>query len=193
MSKVLESIPGMRIQETVKLWRNALRILADSSKRGQHGLARRVVEAIGAEWQRRRKNPLSPDEMFAWPTTVAGRGRGDLDAEDWIKEGVLKYLGYKVGSDGEVQGMRERILAEVFGGPIPPVFPKQYLDEWGNPASVLRLRKMAETIAAMARNGKRRRDALMDAAVRDWEVDLEFLYYEYYVGKFHFEWPKASV
>ena len=194
MSKVLDQIPKMKIRETLSLWHNALRILADKSKRPQHALAQEVVDAIGREWELRRRTPLKSDDFFKWPSTEARAGDGSLDTDDWLKEGVLQFMGYRVGNtDGEPQGIRERILAEIFSGPIPPVFPRAYLDEWGRSWSVLRLKKMAETIAALTRNAKRRRDLRMQAAVRDWEKDLRFLYEEYYVGKFQFGWPATAV
>jgi hypothetical protein len=52
---------------------------------------------------------------------------------------------------------------------------------------------MAETIASFVRNAKRRRDAHMGSAIKDWEADLEFLYFGYYVDRFHFAWPSGSV
>lgn len=184
----------MKMRETVELWRNALRILSDRNKRKQHQAAARVIKEIGREWERRRRAPVDPSEMFRWPGTEADRGSGDLDTSEWIKEGALQYLGYKVGNtDGEIAGVRERILSEMFKGPIPPVFPKVYLDQWSAPSSPARLQKLAETIAALTRNAKRRRDSRMQAAIRDWERDLEYLYMEYYVGKFCFAWPVSAV
>ena len=194
MASVIDQIPKMKIRETVSLWHNAIRILNDPQKATQHTLARSVLDSIGIEWERRGNGLINPDDYFDWPGTEANSGIGGLDSEDWIKEGVLKFLGYKVGdTDGEPQGVRERILTEIFCGPIPPVFPFDYLEEWGEPSSVTRLKKMAETIASLTRNAKRRRDSRMKSAVRDWEKDLEYLYYSYYVEKFHFAWPTSSI
>ena len=194
MSKIIEQIPKMKMRDTVNLWRNAIRILGDDAKKKQHGTADAVLNAIKQEWIRRRRDPVSPEDIFDWPSTEAAPGFGYLCTEDWIKEGVLQYMGYRVGNtDGEPPRVRERILSEIFNGPIPPAFPPNYLEEWGEPTTVIRLRKLAETIAALSRNAKRRRDARMRAAVRDWEVDLEFLYHEYYVGKFYFAWPESSI
>lgn len=57
----------------------------------------------------------------------------------------------------------------------------------------MRLKKMAESIAAFARNAKRKRTSVLDDAVVDWEADLRFLFETYYVGKFRFEWPSISL
>jgi hypothetical protein len=194
MTKILAQIPKMKIRETVTLWHNAIRILEDPRQKSQHSPARIVLDAIGAEWEKRRKAPLDKDDKFDWPSTDADPGSRFPDTDDWIREGVLQYMGYRVGdTDGERQAIRQRILSEIFNRSIPPVFPRQYLDQWEQPSSVGRLKNLAETIAALARNAKRRRDDSMRSAIRDWERDLEFLYYEYYVEKFHFAWPSTAI
>lgn len=185
-------VERMSMRDTVALWRNAIRILADDEQRPKHAEAQKALDAINGEWARRRREPS--DEKFPWPTTVATIGSGGIETAGWIEEGVLKFVGYSVGNTNrEPQRIRERILSELFRGTIPPVFPSAYLDEWGDPLSVCRLRKMAETIAAFARNGKRQRRSRMAAAVRDWEHDLDYLYREYYVEKFHFDWPSSHL
>lgn len=192
MVTIVDKIPGMSMRETVDLWRNAIRILTDRKRLREHEAANRVLEAIDLEWRRRRADP-NLDGIFAWPSTEARPGNGGLDTEDWIKEGLLQYVGYRVGStNGEQRRVRERILAELFGGHLPPAFPTTYLDDWGTPGSAARLQKIAETIAALTRNARRRRDSRMAAAIRDWESDLEYLYCEFYMGKFYFAWPNSN-
>jgi hypothetical protein len=190
---IIAKIPTMKIRETVNLWRNALRILSDPAKAKRHLEAQQAIDAIYKEWIRRRREPIDPTEMFDWPTTDAEAGTGGIESEDWQEIGVLKFMGYTVGSEGEPPRVRERILTEIFAGPIPPVFPNEYLDEWGEPSTAPRLKKMAETIAALTRNARRRRDLKMKAAVRDWEKDLDFIYWEYYVEKFKFDWPTNKI
>lgn len=193
MAGIVDKIPGMKIRDTVELWRNAIRILENPKQRSKHVEAKLVIKVIEAEWERRRRHP-NPDEMFSWPSTKADIGSGNLDTEGWQQEGVLKFMGYKVGNtDGELPNIRERILSHVFTGPLPPIFPKRYLDEWGNPSTARRLQKMAEAIASFTRSAKRRHDARMQAAIKDGEKDLEYLYYEYYVSKFHFAWPESAL
>lgn len=161
-------ISRMKTRDTVTLWRNAVRILSEDGKRRQHPQARKAINAINAEWTRRRQEHVNGDEEFPWPTTDASPGRGGLKTSDWLEEGVLKFVGYTVGStNGEPQRVRERILTELFHGTIPPVFPDEYLDDWGDPSSTFRLREMAETIAALTRNAKRQRGSRMVAAIRD--------------------------
>jgi hypothetical protein len=176
MTKIIAQIPRMKMRQTINLWQNAIRILEDDAKKRQHTEAAVVLEVIKREWIRRRRKPINPEDIFHWPSTDSRPGSSGFDTEDWIKEGVLQYMGYRVGNTaGEPPRIRERILSEILKGPIPPAFHPDYMDEWGEPATVPRLKKLAETIAALTRNAKRRRDTQMLAAIRDWEADLEFL------------------
>ena len=84
-------------------------------------------------------------------------------------------------------------MQNFFSGPIPPVFPNDYLEEWRKPKSAPKLKKIAETISSLTRNAKRRRDSRMEAAIHDWEKDLDFMFEEYYRGKFQLGWPVTSI
>lgn len=188
---IIEKLPKLKIRELLQLWRNCVTYLADPNKAKMHKDARLVIDAINKEWLQRGKKPLEGDEFFDWPSTDANRGNGGIDTQGWLLEGLLKVMGYKVGMDGLAQNLRQRILAEIFSATLPPVFPDAYFLECGRPESSQRLKKMAETIAALTRNA-RRRGKILDVAIKSWEQDLEFLYYEYYVEKFHFGWPSTQ-
>ena len=184
----------MKIKEMMNLWNNAVAILADPKRKKMRLNAREVIDAINEEWSRRKKEPIDPDEFFKWPSTEANAGRGGINTREWLPEGVLRYMGYKVGdTEGLPKRIRKIILSEIFHGSIPPVFPHNYLNEWGNAGTPQRLQKLAETIAALTRNAKRRRDSVMATAIGHWEQDLKYLYDEYYVEKFHFIWPVIEV
>lgn len=184
----------MKMSELMNLWRNALRIRSNDKDKFRHSQADKIIRKINEEWERRGKMPRNPEGYFDWPGTDAKSGLGGIQTENWLKTGLLNFMGYKVGeTDGEPRHVRQRILTEIFSGPLPPVFEQSYLEKWADPSSAGRLHQLAETIAALTRNAKRRRDAKMNAAIRDWEADLEFLHDEYYVGKFRFGWPTSSV
>jgi len=192
--QIVAKLPTMKVREIMQLWKNAVTILSDEKRVSMHANARAVISAIGNEWNRRRRTPIDPDEFFRWPTTEVGRSSGNITTDGWLVEGVLQFMGYKVGkTEGLPTRLRQRILNEIFTGVIPPVFPHRYLDEWGDPGSAHRLRKLAETLAALTRNAKRRRDSIMATAIEHWEQDLEFLYYEFYVEKFQFAWPTTEL
>lgn len=189
--KILDQIPNMKMSQLMKLWNNAVRLSTRPEKQAE---ANAVIAEIENEWRRRDARPPCPEDFFDWPNTKAVGGDGSLTTEGWVRDGVLSYMGYRVGnSDGVATNIRERILALVFGGTLPPVFEPQYLKEWGEPGTALRLRKMAETLAALSRNAKRKRSSQMSAAVKSWEADLSFLYQIFYIDRFNFAWPSSEL
>jgi hypothetical protein len=187
--------PGISVRNMMTMFQNRARVLSDPSRSAMHDRARRLIAAINSEWLHRRGTRIREDQYFIWQSTNTRKGHGGgLDSEAWIKEGLLQFMGYQVGMENKAsQAWRERLLGEIFACHTLPVFPDDYIQEWSAPSSVGRLRKMAETLASLTRNARRRRDARMDSAIKDWESDLEFLYYEYYVGKFNFAWPTTKI
>lgn len=130
---------------------------------------------------------------FKWPTTEAPLGSGEMEAPDSPETGVLKEMGYTVGKNGKRDGERHRILQNAFKiERLPRVGGADHMATWGASSSETRLRKMAEALAAFARNAKRRRDASMMEAIEDWESDLTWLKNMYYGGRFSFQWPDTS-
>jgi hypothetical protein len=73
--------------------------------------------AIEVEWQRRSQS-AHPDDWFAWPDTSGGNGK--LVLKPSVSDGMLSYLDYRVGRNGEVGSIRYGILVRVFEGPLPP-------------------------------------------------------------------------
>lgn len=188
-----EKLPAMNLLDTRQTWLNALAVLSDGARRHLHSAAQQIVEDIEAEWLRRQVQVVTSDGYFPWPTTWAPQGEGNVADVDWLRLGPLAFLGYHVGRTIDTPSpIRQSILTRVFVGVIPPAFPQDYLRAWGSPSSPSRLRKMAESIAAFARNAKRRRQFNLDEAIWEWEIDLQFLYTKYYVGRFQFAWPSTK-
>lgn len=189
----------MSPQEVMQVWSNALRQERQWNKSKAGRAARRqarfdasvVIQAIEDVWVVRSRG--APADWFPWPITDAPGGDGTLTPNGWLPQGALGFLGYSVGRNGLHEDLRRAILARAFSGPIPPVFPTFYLDEWGAPGSTIRLRKMAESIASFTRSAKRRDPGLLSEAIADWERDLQFLYKAYYVGEFGFGWPSTDL
>lgn len=189
--KVAASIPDMEPDQLIRLWRNANRILSDATRFAEHRIASVVVEAVESAWDALE---LAEEQLFAWPSTEVGFRSGASQVSGFRSEGMLSYLEYRVGKEaGLPAAVRQSILARVFEGKLPRVFEPTYMNEWGIPSSATRLRKMAESLAAFARNFKRQDEDRYDEAIRQWEQDLEFLHDRYYVGKFGFGWPSTSV
>ena len=135
------------------------------------------------------------DWGFDWPRTtiVPGRGRPSTDGGDpasWPQVGLLKHLGYVVGSNGVGRWERQRILRAVFTESVPNVQSQAYMNQWGMPKSSTRLQKLANSIAAFARNAQRR-ESPPEEAIQDWEEDLSWLQETFYRGRFRFYWPST--
>jgi len=130
---------------------------------------------------------------FPWPSTEASPTDGSNPAFiDAPTTGMLSHLGYKVGASGLERQERRELLDTVYADRLPPVNSQDYMSEWGEPHSARRLQKMAESIAAFVRNGKRMAHPPKQA-IHDWESDLSYLYTEYYVGTYWFPWPLTDL
>ncbi|WP_343827311.1 hypothetical protein [Sphingopyxis soli] len=183
-------LPKSSMYELRQQWLNVLRL----RKAGASAGLSKFQAALIGEWDRRLRQALSDPGRFRWPTTEANRGDGKLNGAEWHSEGVLGFLGYRVGiTQGEHDQTRRRILDVTFSSPLPPINGAAYMREWSDPGSAARLRKVAETLAAFVRNAKRKRGGSMDSAIADWERDLDYLFHTYYVGKFAFAWPSLDV
>jgi len=151
----------------------------------------KVRDEISLDWCRRAEQ----GGWFVWPDTAVPRGptNGKLSASDWRPQGMLSLLGYHVGEVLPLHpSIRERILEYAFEHHLPPVADVPYFHEWGEPRSARRLQKLANTLAALARNAKRRNAAALARAIDEWEQDLMFLYDQYYTDLFHFGWPATQ-
>ena len=189
---LVNQIQTMTMASTVKLWRTCIRYLADEGQKDRWEASRRIVAALNAEWARRQNDLLDDAAYFEWPDIDAA-GRDSSLTGGWLEEGLLGFMGYHVGTTkGISTNQRRRILVEVFQGVVPPVFPLSYVESWNTPGSSYRLKKMAETLASFVRNAKRRRESRLEIAINHWASDLDYLYHEYYVGKFHFAWPRTG-
>jgi len=130
-------------------------------------------------------------EYFPWPKTDIKPSQKSLSKID-RDDGLLAHLGYRVGHNAERRSLRYGILDSAFRlSPIPNTFDFDYREEWGSAESGKRLRKLAETIAAFARNAKRKNNPALLKAIGDWESDLSWLKQTYYDGRFdrQFNWP----
>ncbi len=133
-------------------------------------------------------------ESFIWPSTAIMPSGEALDGDQfWYKEGILSFMGYRVGFSGVPSGNRRDILDFVYNEMLPRVNSHEYMAQWSSPKTGRRLRKMANTIAALSRNAKRNQFADMSAAIADWEADLEYIKRQYYVGKYDFIWPLTHI
>jgi hypothetical protein len=184
---IIDRLPQMGPEATLQVWSNALRLLERGGAPQTRQAAQVILDAVEDAWLKRSLG--TPEGWFPWPSTSAPGGDGSLTAAAWMELGPLKALGYTVGQEGEPPSVRRAILRRVFEGVIPPVFPRAYLMQWGEPSSPARLHKMADSIASFTRSAKRRDAVALREAIADWEMDLAHLRNAFYVGRFGFAWP----
>jgi hypothetical protein len=137
---------------------------------------------------------------FSWPTTEVHSSYGsrfvagdDADREDL---GLLGALGYRVGYHrGKPMPERRRILDKAFSceAASAPGLSTAAALSWGRPHTSRRLKRMACTIAWLARSRRIRVDADYSVAVAQWESDLDYLKAKYYRQGHDFDWPSARV
>ena len=187
IDRFIEGLPNRTLDELRQQWLNLVRL-----DPAQFARAGRFREALLEEWAARSRQAREDDDYFVWPSTAGGNGDGSLRFDAWHKEGMLSYLGYKVGAtDGEAPGTRQRILDAAFCEILPPVNDPDYHQAWGQPETAARLKRLANEIARFARHAKSKRSADMSSAIEDWESDLRYLYDTYYVRRFGFGWPRV--
>lgn len=190
IERLIEALPRQSMGNLRQQWLNLQQMIASG---GRHKGLKRFETALFAEWERRHHLAVTDPDHFDWPSTDAGRGDGSMPFENWHSEGMLAFLGYRVGTtQGVGDQIRRQILDAAFEAVLPPVNDREYLREWAAPGTASRLRRLANEIARFARNAKRKRSANMESAIADWEDDLHYLYRKYYVGKFGFGWPTTS-
>jgi hypothetical protein len=151
----------------------------------------KVRDEISLSWRRL----ADQSEWFAWPSTAVARGptNGKLSGSDWRPQGMLSLLGYHVGETLALHpSIRESVLEYAFEYHLPPIGDLTYFDEWSEPRSARRLQKLANTLASLTRNAKRRDPLKLSRAIDEWEQDLMFLSQQYYVHLFHFGWPATE-
>ena len=188
-ARIAAGLPEMPVDQMYVLWTNAQKYMS-GPKEILRLAAPMLLNAIEEERQRRGSEAISllPNGgFFRWPSTKAEHGDGLLQFEA-DAFGVLAQAGYRVGvARGEPEFARRRTLARLFEDAITQGPAR----EWGSKGSARRLKKLADTIAALTRNAKRR-GPQMARAVAEWEADLGYLHDRYYVGKFDFPWPSTA-
>lgn len=136
---------------------NVFRILA----KPEHALREKAIElrqVVSSAWGVQ----ASQNKWFAWPSTAASPGVRRLKHVDWKPYGMLSILGYHVGEmQPTPQDIREHILEYSFECHLPPLHSAEYYAEWGSPQTAERLKKLANTLATLTRNAKRRNSEFM--------------------------------
>ena len=189
-SKLVQSLPSRSGPELLEMFWNSMCRLADNTRRAEHADTKYMVRLIEEQWRVRKLEPFLREETLTRPSTDATLGDKSLDLRSSPEEGVLLALGYHVGQTHPVSAaVRQQILRHIVEGELPPIRSHDYMRDWGAPGTADRLKKLAETLAALARNEEHKMQSSLRKAIAEREADLRFIYEEYYVGKFDFVWP----
>lgn len=126
--------------------------------------------------------PSPPKPLWTFPVINFPPKEGSNGfSADFRKYSALKMFGYTVGrTDGWKESERRRFLSNFIELDLPPIVEATFDDEYGEPNSTQRLRKVANVIAANANNFYRNNPVVYEAAISDWEDDLMFLKRKYY-------------
>jgi hypothetical protein len=135
-----------------------------------------------------------------WPETAIARQNQAFSGRlfECGEEGMLSFFGYHVGvSAGLIMSVRRDILDYIYKGSLPLVSDETYTQSWGPPESPQRLKKLAQTLAHLARNALGQQNPNYETAVSDWEADLRYIksmYFRPYLNPEHnWEWPIVRV
>jgi hypothetical protein len=187
---LISILPTRSHEDLLGIYRNCINRMS-GWKRAETSLPiLELHKAVLEEWERRTESLLKDEGYFEWPTTEVANGDGSLSSDAWHSIGMLSVLGYRVGTtEGLPEIQRHFVLDQAFCISLPPLNGPAYMTEWAAPVTASRLKKLAETLAALTRNAKRRRSRDLQVACEEWEADLAFLYRKYYVRRFRFAWP----
>ena len=131
-----------------------------------------------------------------WPGTdpIPSSGEGEA-GEFGPKESPLVRLGYTVGQDGLGRPSRRDLLHEAYElelDSLPGNYTEEYIEEWGPAESGVRLKRIANHLAANCRNFRGRENDY-SLAISHWEEDLRWLEEEFYNPlTYGFTWPEMQ-
>lgn len=115
---------------------------------------------------------------FPWPEFNSLEE--SVSSGEWgsVQESPLLKMGYHVGiTHGLPLDQRRTILERAFSGQLPFVESNDYMDEWGDPCTRRRLRRMAWHLALLVQTNSR--PPSKAHAVTDWKRDLKWLREKY--------------
>ncbi len=157
---------------------------------------REQVRALQWRWEYLVRTTQPP----RWPSSaITKRERAFLgNCFQCGDHGMLAFFGYHVGvTQGLVNAVRRDILDYIYKGDLPLVSDEAYTQSWGSPSSPMRLRKMATTLAHLARNAMAKENRNYHTAISEWAADLRYIksmYFRPFDNPEHdWPWPEVDV
>jgi len=129
--------------------------------------------------------PIPATPLWKWPVVnQPPQGDGSFVTGMFREYSALKMFGYTVGkTDGWPERRRQAFLRDFMTTRLPAIVVKTFGEEYGEPMTATRLRKVANLIASNTTNFYRNDPIRYRVAIANWESDLSFLYDEFYRGK----------
>tara|TARA_Y100000590_G_C15213089_1_gene823285 strand:- start:77 stop:592 length:516 start_codon:yes stop_codon:yes gene_type:complete len=150
----LNEIREMGNKNMVRLLANVIRLLDEDDKRTQD--ATETLKLISIVWGERCEKFMQ-DEAKA------------------IKaDGMLSAFNYHVGNEGRRKEYRRRVLRYIVNYNLPPVLNAHYMNEWGEPCTEKRIKKLKRTLGGLSFSNQRRGREFQRARI-EWTNDLTFL------------------
>ena len=156
------------------------RIMLELNDRDCSGYLSQIGE-LRAHWlmlvRRESNRKLVESGDPEWPRQAIASRADALSGKVFpYEQGMLSFMGYKVGAGSSLTTMeRRQILSYVYLGSLPTVIDIGYTQQWGSPASRTRLIKMKNTLMSFIRNAQRRAGN-MHIAIHEWQEDLRFIH-----------------
>ena len=153
MSKIISNLPNFDENKIAKIFQNCCDVI--SSEKPEKFEAELIVDAIKLEWKKRSLSGKSD------------RSRPNI--------GMLGFLGYKVGQEGETKKRRHFILKFVVNEQLPFVQSPMYVREWGEPKTKKRYLKTANVIKSFISKYTNYKQPGFEKALEEWKEDIEYL------------------
>lgn len=140
-------------------------------------------------WKDRESQVEGDEPNWPWPITWPSQEGGGSFGTFGAENSGLWLCGYRVGkTNGLADQERQDFLDYFLREALPPVVSAYHGDQYGEPGSEERLRKMANVLAANCRNFRRNDADRYQHAISDYERDLSYLKETYYRAGM-FPWP----
>ena len=150
----LKNIPQIDDEKLRKLFLRAIEFSVEGKRLAD---AAAIIDTIQLEWSKRLIEFRTGNYKATTP-----------------QDGMLSAVGYHVGIvQGKSEAIRHKLLDYIMTGTLPPAGSPPYYEEWGEPLSKQRYRKLHRVITVQASSNEHFENR--DVAIGEWREDLVYL------------------
>jgi len=153
LSKIISNLPNLDLDQLAKIFLNCCDVI--SSDKSEKYEAELIIDAIKLEWKKKSR------------LIGTSRTRPSI--------GMLGFLGYKVGQEGETKKRRQFILNYVVNEQLPFIQSPMYVKEWGDPKTKKRYIKTANVIKSFISKYTNYNQSGYEKALLEWKEDIDYL------------------